>query len=151
MPTSSKAFAADGVTELHTAFSRADGPKTYVQHLVAAQKDKVWSLIEKGAIILRLRRRRQDGARRQGGAGARSIANEAGGDADAGLRWIDDLGTKNRYVLDVWAGDRSVGRARRVSAGPVAARCKTVGTRSLARRSRAIALALPSLTAIAPA
>ena len=27
-----------------------------------------------------------------------------GTDADAGLRWIDDLGTKNRYVLDVWAG-----------------------------------------------
>ena len=27
-----KAFAADGITELHTAFSRADGPKTYVQH-----------------------------------------------------------------------------------------------------------------------
>ena len=24
-------------------------------------------------------------------------------DADAGARWIDELGTKNRYVLDVWA------------------------------------------------
>ena len=46
-----KAFAAGGITELHTAFSRADGPKTYVQHLVAAQKDRVWSLIEQGAII----------------------------------------------------------------------------------------------------
>src|SRR6201747_1986315 len=41
-----KGFAADGVTELHTAFSRADGPKTYVQHMVSAQKDRVWSLIE---------------------------------------------------------------------------------------------------------
>ena len=46
-----KAFAADGITELHIAFSRADGPKTYVQHLIAAQKDRVWSLIEQGAII----------------------------------------------------------------------------------------------------
>ncbi len=46
-----KAFAADGITELHTAFSRAEGPKTYVQNLVAAQKDRVWSLIEQGAII----------------------------------------------------------------------------------------------------
>ncbi len=46
-----KAFAADGITELYTAFSRADGPKTYVQHLVAAEKDKVWQLIEQGAII----------------------------------------------------------------------------------------------------
>jgi cytochrome P450/NADPH-cytochrome P450 reductase len=27
-----------------------------------------------------------------------------GADAEAGLRWIDDLGAKNRYVLDVWAG-----------------------------------------------
>src|SRR6187200_352143 len=31
-----KAFAAAGIAELHTAFSRADGAKTYVQHLVAA-------------------------------------------------------------------------------------------------------------------
>src|SRR5439155_24179175 len=46
-----KKFASDGVSELHTAFSRADGPKTYVQNLVAAQKDNVWSLIEQGAVI----------------------------------------------------------------------------------------------------
>ena len=46
-----KAFAADGVTELYTAFSRGEGPKTYVQHLIAAQKEKVWNLIEQGAII----------------------------------------------------------------------------------------------------
>src|SRR5882757_4432881 len=37
-----KAFAADGVCELYTAFSRVDGQKTYVQHLVAAEKDKIW-------------------------------------------------------------------------------------------------------------
>jgi len=23
---------------------------------------------------------------------------------EAGLRWIDEMGTRNRYVLDVWAG-----------------------------------------------
>ena len=45
-----KAFAADGVTELYTAFSRGEGPKTYVQHLIAAQKEKVWNLIGQGAI-----------------------------------------------------------------------------------------------------
>ena len=28
----------------------------------------------------------------------------AGGDEAAAGRWIDDMGTKNRYVLDVWAG-----------------------------------------------
>jgi cytochrome P450/NADPH-cytochrome P450 reductase len=28
----------------------------------------------------------------------------AGADAEAGARWIEELGAKNRYVLDVWAG-----------------------------------------------
>ena len=46
-----KGFAADGITELHTAFSRGEGPKTYVQNLIAAEKDRVWALIEQGAII----------------------------------------------------------------------------------------------------
>src|SRR3954468_14335343 len=46
-----KGFAAQGITELHVAFSRGGGPKTYVQDLIATQKDRVWSLIESGAII----------------------------------------------------------------------------------------------------
>ena len=98
-----KAFAADGITELHTAFSRADGPKTYVQHLVAAQKDRVWSLIEQGAIVYVC----GDGGKMEPDVKAALVAiyrEKSGADADAGLRWIDDLGTKNRYVLDVWAG-----------------------------------------------
>ena len=28
----------------------------------------------------------------------------SGADAEAGLRWIEEMGTRNRYVLDVWAG-----------------------------------------------
>ena len=44
-------MAAGGVTELLTAFSRADGPKTYVQHVLAAQKDKVWQPDRAGRII----------------------------------------------------------------------------------------------------
>jgi cytochrome P450 / NADPH-cytochrome P450 reductase len=98
-----KAFAADGITELHTAFSRADGPKTYVQHLIAAQKDRVWSLIGQGAIIYVC----GDGSRMEPDVKAALVAiyrERSGADAEAGLRWIDDLGTKNRYVLDVWAG-----------------------------------------------
>jgi cytochrome P450/NADPH-cytochrome P450 reductase len=98
-----KAFAADGVTELHTAFSRADGPKTYVQHLVAAQKDQVWNLIDKGAIVYVC----GDGGKMEPDVKAALVTiyrERSGGDADAGLRWIDDLGARNRYVLDVWAG-----------------------------------------------
>jgi cytochrome P450/NADPH-cytochrome P450 reductase len=98
-----KAFAADAVTELHTAFSRGDGPKTYVQHLVAAQKDKVWSLIEQGAIVYVC----GDGGKMEPDvkAALMSIHRErTGGDEAAASRWIDDMGTRNRYVLDVWAG-----------------------------------------------
>ncbi|SDP13787.1 bifunctional cytochrome P450/NADPH--P450 reductase [Afipia sp. GAS231] len=98
-----KGFAASGVTELHTAFSRADGPKTYVQHLVAAQKDRVWNLIEQGAIIYVC----GDGGRMEPDVKAALVAiyrERSGADADAGARWIDELGTGNRYVLDVWAG-----------------------------------------------
>ncbi len=97
-----KAFAADGITELHTAFSRADGPKTYVQHQVAAQKERVWSLIEQGAIVYVC----GDGGKMEPDVKAALVAiyrEKSGADAEAGLRWIDDLGTKNRYVLDVWA------------------------------------------------
>jgi cytochrome P450 / NADPH-cytochrome P450 reductase len=98
-----KAFAADGVTELHTAFSRAEGPKTYVQNLVAAQKDRVWSLIENGAIIYVC----GDGGKMEPDVKAALVAiyrERKAADADAALRWVDDLGTRNRYVLDVWAG-----------------------------------------------
>jgi len=98
-----KAFAADGITELHTAFSRADGPKTYVQHQVAAQKERVWSLIEQGAIVYVC----GDGGQMEPDVKAALVAiyrEKSGADTEAGLRWIDDLGTKNRYVLDVWAG-----------------------------------------------
>jgi cytochrome P450/NADPH-cytochrome P450 reductase len=98
-----KAFAASGITELFTSFSRGEGPKTYVQHLVAAQKDRVWSLIEQGAIIYVC----GDGGRMEPDVKAALVAiyrERTGSDAAAGQRWIDDLGANNRYVLDVWAG-----------------------------------------------
>ncbi|MCW5702789.1 MAG: bifunctional cytochrome P450/NADPH--P450 reductase [Bradyrhizobium sp.] len=98
-----KGFAADGVSELHTAFSRGEGPKTYVQNLLAQEKDKVWSLIEKGAVIFVC----GDGSRMEPDVKATltSIWQEkTGGNADAASKWIDEMGTRNRYVLDVWAG-----------------------------------------------
>jgi cytochrome P450/NADPH-cytochrome P450 reductase len=98
-----KAFAASGITELHTAFSRTDGPKTYVQNLVAAERDRVWSLIEQGAIVYVC----GDGGKMEPDVKAAIVAiyrERKGVDADAAQRWIDDLGAKNRYVLDVWAG-----------------------------------------------
>jgi cytochrome P450/NADPH-cytochrome P450 reductase len=98
-----KAFAVSGITELHTAFSRAEGPKTYVQNLVTAEKERVWNLIEQGAIIFVC----GDGSKMEPDVKAALVAiyrERSGADADTGQRWIDDLGARNRYVLDVWAG-----------------------------------------------
>jgi cytochrome P450/NADPH-cytochrome P450 reductase len=98
-----EAFAAAGICELHTAFSRAGERKTYVQHLVEAQKERVWGLIEQGAIIFVC----GDGSKMEPDVKAALDAiyrERAGADAEAGARWIEDLGTKNGYVLDVWAG-----------------------------------------------
>ena len=98
-----KTFAQDGVTELYTAFSRAGGEKTYVQHLVAAEKDKVWKLIEQGAIVFVC----GDGGKMEPDVKAALVSiyrERSGADADAAARWIEEMGAKNRYVLDVWAG-----------------------------------------------
>jgi cytochrome P450 / NADPH-cytochrome P450 reductase len=98
-----KAFAASGITELHTAFSRSESPKTYVQDLVAAQRERVRSLIDNGAIIYVC----GDGSKMEPDVKAALVAifrERKGADADAGSRWIEDMGTQNRYVLDVWAG-----------------------------------------------
>jgi cytochrome P450 / NADPH-cytochrome P450 reductase len=98
-----KAFAADGVTELYTAFSRAGGEKTYVQHLVATEKDKIWRLIEQGAIVFVC----GDGGKMEPDVKAALVSiyrERTGADESAGARWIEEMGAKNRYVLDVWAG-----------------------------------------------
>jgi len=97
------AFADQGITELHVAFSRAGATKTYVQHLIAQQKDRVWDLIGQGAIIYVC----GDGGEMEPDVKAALMAihrEKTGSDELAAARWIDDLGTRNRYVLDVWAG-----------------------------------------------
>ncbi len=98
-----KGFAADGIVELHVAFSRADRRKTYVQNLIAAQQDRVWSLIENGATIYVC----GDGSTMEPGVKLALTAiyrERCGADENAALRWIGGLGTQQRYVLDVWAG-----------------------------------------------
>ncbi|UZE51254.1 cytochrome P450 [Rhodopseudomonas sp. P2A-2r] len=95
-------FAAEGICELLVAFSRGEGPKTYVQHLIAAQQGRVWQLIGQGAITFVC----GDGGKMEPDVKAtlmKIYRERAGADADAAVRWIDNLGTGNRYVLDVWA------------------------------------------------
>ena len=46
-----KEHARAGIVDLHVAFSRHDGKKTYVQDLLKDQADRVRALIEQGAIV----------------------------------------------------------------------------------------------------
>ena len=74
-----------------------------MQHLLAAQKDKVWSLIEQGAIIYVC----GDGSKMEPDvkAALMSIHREkTGGDARPACAGSTRWARKNRYVLDVWAG-----------------------------------------------
>ena len=74
-----------------------------MQHLIAAESEKVWSLIEQGAIVYVC----GDGSKMEPDVKATLVAihrARTGANADVGARWIDELGAKNRYVLDVWAG-----------------------------------------------
>ncbi len=99
-----KRYATDGIIELHTAFSRMDGePKTYVQDLVRSQQDRVWQLIEAGAIVYIC----GDGGKMEPDV-KRALVElycaKKGATPEAGEAWINEMGAANRYVLDVWAG-----------------------------------------------
>jgi cytochrome P450/NADPH-cytochrome P450 reductase len=85
--------ARAGVVDLHVAFSRHDGKKTYVQDLLKDQADRVRALIEQGAIIYVC----GDGGRMEPDV-KRALAAIHG---EAGMA---KLAADNRYVLDVWAG-----------------------------------------------
>ena len=85
--------ACAGVVDLHVAFSRHDGKKTYVQDLLKDQADRVRGLIEQGAIVYVC----GDGGRMEPDVkrALAAIHGEAG---------VAKLAANNRYVLDVWAG-----------------------------------------------
>jgi cytochrome P450/NADPH-cytochrome P450 reductase len=98
-----KDYEARGLVALHVAFSRANGAKTYVQHLLEEQRDSVWRMIEDGAIVYVC----GDGGRMEPGVKATLMGvyrEKSGASEEDAQRWIDNMGTQNRYVLDVWTG-----------------------------------------------
>jgi cytochrome P450/NADPH-cytochrome P450 reductase len=63
----------------------------------------VWPLIEQRAIIYVC----GDGGKMEPDVKAALVAmyrEKSGSDAAASARWIEEMGTTSRYVLDVWAG-----------------------------------------------
>jgi cytochrome P450/NADPH-cytochrome P450 reductase len=95
-------FASDGLVDLNVAFSRLDGKKTYVQHLIAEKGDQVWSALQNGAIVFVC----GDGSRMEPQVReqfAQLYCDKTGQSEDAANAWLNDLTEKRRYVLDVWA------------------------------------------------
>ncbi|BCH24465.1 bifunctional cytochrome P450/NADPH--P450 reductase [Mesorhizobium sp. L-8-3] len=99
-----EAMAAQGLADLHVAFSRLAGEKTYVQDLLWKERTTVWRLIEAGAHIYVC----GDGSRMEPDvkrALARIYAEEKDVDVEAADAWTDEMSRTSRYVLDVWAGN----------------------------------------------
>jgi cytochrome P450/NADPH-cytochrome P450 reductase len=98
-----EAFARDGICDLHTAFSRHDGEKAYVQDVIARERKQVWALIEQGAHVYVC----GDGSRMEPDvkrALVRLYADEKDVDLSVAEAWMEEMAAKDRYVLDVWAG-----------------------------------------------
>ncbi len=90
-----------GVASVHTAFSRHDGSRTYVQDLIAQQADRIWAQLERGARIYIC----GDGARMEPDvrrALASVYAQKANCSQSDAAAWIEAMIEEERYLLDVW-------------------------------------------------
>jgi cytochrome P450 / NADPH-cytochrome P450 reductase len=99
-----RGYAAAGVVQLYTAFSRAgDGPKRYVQDCLRENGDAVWRLIDGGARIYICgdASRMAPDVRR---AFAALYAGHNGATVADGEAWIDQMIAAGRYLVDVWSG-----------------------------------------------
>jgi len=96
-------YAQNGIVELHTAFSRYQGSKTYVQNLIEQQQDRVWELIEQGAIIYVC----GDGSKMEPEVKSTLIEiyqERMRCSPSAAAQWMEQMSVDQHYALDVWAG-----------------------------------------------
>jgi cytochrome P450/NADPH-cytochrome P450 reductase len=100
-----KAYDAQGVATLHTAFSRAaDQPKAYVQDLIRQHGDAVGALLDQGASIYVCGdASRMAPAVRQ--AFIDLLAQRSGLSPESATRRLDQMSAENRYCTDVWASN----------------------------------------------
>ena len=94
-------WAADGIVEVHVAFSRLGETKRYVQHDIAQHADDVWSAIDGEGVVYVC----GDGSRMEPDVRATLIGlyrRKTGADEAAANRWLETLTANKRYNLDVW-------------------------------------------------
>ncbi len=94
----------DGLITLHTAFSRLNKNRVYVQDVLREHQPAVWKLIEAGAIIYIC----GDGAAMEPDV-KRALTNLYAAEKDVSFAeaqiWMENMAKEGRYVLDVWAGN----------------------------------------------
>jgi cytochrome P450 / NADPH-cytochrome P450 reductase len=103
-----QAFEKAGVARLRMAFSRApeDG-RRYVQHVIAADADQVWDLLEQGAVVYVC------GNASTMAPGVRAALTDVyraktGASEAAGETWLAGLRAEQRYLEDIW-GEKAIG------------------------------------------
>ncbi len=97
-----QAFARDGITELHVAFSRLKARKIYVQDLLREQCERVWSLLARGAMVYVC----GDASHMEPDvrSALADVTRMCGGMNDEEARaHVDSLVSGGRYLVDVWA------------------------------------------------
>ena len=96
-----EAYNAEGIVDLHVAFSRVDKSKTYVQDLIREQRDDLWQMISAGARIFVC----GDGSRMEPDV-RRALSTIYSEEMDVGVEaadaWMEQMSEEGRYVLDVW-------------------------------------------------
>jgi cytochrome P450/NADPH-cytochrome P450 reductase len=98
-----KAFVEQGVTELYTAFSRVEPQqKVYVQDRLLEQQERVWTLLEQGAVVYVCgdASRMEPDVRQALVTIYQEKSNQGKAEAQ---QWLEKLGTSQRYRVDVWA------------------------------------------------
>jgi cytochrome P450/NADPH-cytochrome P450 reductase len=95
-------FESSGITRMYPAFSRHEGcPKTWVQDRILQEQDKVWAMLQAGATIYVCgdSNRMAPAVRQAFGAVYR---NKTGATSEEAERWLTELATGQRYLVDVW-------------------------------------------------
>ncbi|WP_298335106.1 cytochrome P450 [uncultured Erythrobacter sp.] len=96
-------FHERGIAKVHTAFSRLNGQKTYVQDLIFQEAGALWAMIEAGAYIYIC----GDGAKMEPEVRQALVticSEKKGLDKLQAEAWFDALMDEERYLLDVWVG-----------------------------------------------
>ncbi|MEL6751071.1 MAG: cytochrome P450, partial [Pseudomonadota bacterium] len=96
-----KGWDEAGLCTLHTAFSRVDEGRAYVQDLIAKNGSEVWALIEAGAKIYVC----GDGGRMEPDVRRTLAGLAAENGAGDGEAFMAKMMSDERYVLDVWVSD----------------------------------------------